>query len=414
MYWKQLSHEQIKARIEEALKQNLNYRTNDVLGLPATFLDREEFYEDAPFLEDAPFMKALVENPNNIGCHTLSEGEHAFKGTQILEKELIKLCAEQIFLGEEDAQDGYVASGGTEANIEAMWVYRNYYMQAHGASLDQIGVFFSEDSHYSIPKGINLLQLQGYMMKVEYETRAIDLEALQAQLQEAKAAGIKYMIVYINMATTMFGSVDDLESMAPLLDNSGMEYKIHVDGAFGGFIYPFSNSDNPLTFQNPRISSFTLDAHKMLQAPYGTGIFLIRKGFMHYVCTEEAQYVNGKDYTLIGSRSGANAVAVWMIMSIYGSEGWKYKISRLVERTSRLCARLDKLGISYFREPHMNIVTIKASDIPSKIAERFYLVPDTHEGEPKWWKIVVMDHVTQGALDRFIDAVKAQFARVQN
>lgn len=410
MYWKQLSHEQIKARIEQALDQNLNYRTNDVLGLPATFLDREEFYEDAPFLEDAPFMKALVENPNNIGCHTLSEGEHAFQGTQELERELIKLCAEQIFDGDPDAQDGYVASGGTEANIEAMWIYRNFFMQEHQAQLNEIGVIFSEDSHYSIPKGINLLQIQGCMIPVDMESRQMDPEVLQQRIEEAKASGVKYLIVYMNMATTMFGSVDDLDTLGPVLDNCGLPYKLHVDGAYGGFIYPFVHDKSNLTFQNPRISSFTLDAHKLLQAPYGTGIFLARKNLMHYVCTEEAQYVNGKDYTLIGSRSGANAIAVWMIMSIYGSEGWKYKISRLVERTSRVCTKLDKLGVRYFREPNMNIITIKAEDMPEQVAKKFYLVPDTHEGKPKWWKIVVMDHVSQGALDRFIEALKASLS----
>ena len=84
--------------------------------------------------------------------------------------------------------------------------------------------------------------------------------------------------------------------------------------------------NSKLTFNHPKINSFTLDGHKMLQSPYGTGIYMTRKGFMEYALTEEANYVKGKDYTLIGSRSGANAIAVWMIMRTYGSDGWKMKI----------------------------------------------------------------------------------------
>ena len=35
---------------------------------------------------------------------------------------------------------------------------------------------------------------------------------------------------------------------------------------------------------------------------------------MDYALTEEASYVQGKDYTICGSRSGASAVALWMIL----------------------------------------------------------------------------------------------------
>ena len=108
------------------------------------------FYEDAPFLENAPFLSTLIANPNHIGCHTIGETEKIFKGTQELEKELIKLCAEEIFCGEQDAQDGYVASGGTEANIQALWIYRNYFLSHHKAQINEIGVIYSEDSHYFI------------------------------------------------------------------------------------------------------------------------------------------------------------------------------------------------------------------------------------------------------------------------
>lgn len=60
----------------------------------------------------------------------------------------------------------------------------------------------------------------------------------------------------------------------------------------------------------------------MLQAPYGTGIFICRKGLIENVLTKEAQYVEGMDLTLCGSRSGANAIAVWMILFSYGPHKW--------------------------------------------------------------------------------------------
>lgn len=128
------------------------------------------------------------------------------------------------------------------------------------------------------------------------------------------------------MMTTMFGSVDNVDIYTDQLAKLSCDYKLHVDGAFGGFYYPFSDKNSKLTFNNPNISSFTLDAHKMAQAPYGTGIFLIRKHFIQNVNTQQASYIEGEDFTLIGSRSGANAIAVWMILAKNGPFGWQEKI----------------------------------------------------------------------------------------
>jgi tyrosine decarboxylase/aspartate 1-decarboxylase len=407
MFWPKYNSDKINEIVKEALSKNVNYRDATILGLPATFLDSEVFYDDAPFLENAPFLSTMIANPNHIGCHTLNGAEKIFKGTQALEQDLIKLCAEQIFKGEANAQDGYVASGGTEANIEALWIYRNYFQEEFGAKVAEIGVIYSEDSHYSFSKGINLLQIQPLVAAVNSANRKIEIDALRTQLCEAKKEGINYFIGVVNMSTTMFGSVDDIDQLVALYDELGLNYKIHVDAAFGGFVYPFTNEESNLTFQNPAITSITIDAHKMLQTPYGTGIFLIRKGFLKYVQTSEAQYVPGTDHTLCGSRSGANAVAVWMVLHTHGFAGWKAKMQILTDKTTEICNQLDRLGIRYFRNPFINIIAIYASDIPRQVAEKYFLVADSYEHDPRWWKIVMMPHITRGAIDAFVSDLKS-------
>lgn len=407
MNWESYSHSKLKKIVFDALEQNLDYRHKPVLGLPASYLDTEVFYQDAPFLKDAPFLSSMIANPNHIGCHTLNESESAFEGTQKIEAELIQLCAKEIFGGMDPSYDGYVASGGTEANIQAVWVLKRYYEKEFNARPEEITLVFSEDAHYSMPKAASLLSLDSTILSVGFETREYS-ESAQEQLMAAKDAGKKYFIIVLNMGTTMFGSVDDIDTITNWMDPLDVDYKIHIDGAFGGFIYPFSDPNSKLTFNHPKINSFTLDGHKMLQSPYGTGIYLTRKGFMDYALTEEANYVKGKDYTLIGSRSGANAIAVWMIMRTYGSEGWTMKIKNLLKKTDRLCDQLDEKGISYYRNLLMNIVTIKAEFISEQTAHDYMLVPDKHDGQPDWYKIVVMDHVTQGFLDRFLMEVHAK------
>ena len=406
-YWKKYKNEQLKERIQRALLENVNFSKDTSLGYPASKLDGKVFYDDAPFLKDAPTLQTYVANPNNIGCHTFGTSETAFSGTQEIEREVLNVLAVDVFKAKENDFDGYIAPGGTEANIQAIWVFRNYFINDLGAKLNEIAILASEDTHYSIPKASNLLQIDWLSIPVAFETRAIDKTALEAIIVDAKNKGKKYFIAVSNMGTTMFGSVDNPEDYISLLEKHNLEYKLHIDGAYGGFVYPFSNKTSEINFSNPKISSITIDAHKMLQAPYGTGVFICRKGLIENVLTKEAEYVEGMDLTLCGSRSGANAVAVWMILFTYGPYGWFEKISVLQMRTQFLCNELDKLKISYFREPNMNIVTIHAENIPHDIAEKYDLVPQQHNENNKWYKIVLMDHVEIEQLTTFIDELKA-------
>lgn len=405
--WKKLTQEERQQRIEGALHENVNFEKDTSLGYPASKLDNKVFYSDAPFLKDAPTLQAYVANPNNIGCHTIGSSEKAFSGTQKIEREVLQVIAEDIFKASHESYDGYIATGGTEANIQAIWMYRNYFMNTYQASLDEISILASEDTHYSIPKGANLLLLHRIAVPIHFETRKINLEALEHKILEAKKRGIKYFIVVSNMGTTMFGAVDDPENYTSLLEKHELVYKLHIDAAYGGFVYPFSHKQNSINFQNPKISSITIDAHKMLQAPYGTGVFVCRKGLIENVLTKEAEYVEGMDLTLCGSRSGSNAVAVWMILFTYGPYGWFEKISILQMRTDWLCEQLNALNIQYFRETDMNIVTIQAKHITPILAEKYDLVPQKHDETNQWYKIVIMDHVEVDHLSTFIADLKA-------
>ena len=232
--WKKLSQEEIKHRVFAALSENVDYYHQNILGVPASHLDDRVFYQNAPFLEDAPFLSTLIHNPNHIGCHTLGSSESFFKGTQQIEKEVISICAEDILKGEGDF-DGYVASGGTEANLQAAWIYRNYYLQERDAKQEEIALITSADAHYSSAKASNVLQIDFYKVAVDEEDRSISQESVKVAIEAAQQDGKKYFIVMANMMTTMFGSVDDIHCYTHVLIELNVEFKLHIDGAYGGF-----------------------------------------------------------------------------------------------------------------------------------------------------------------------------------
>ena len=403
--WKKLKKNEIKKTILDALAKNVNYVDENILGIPASYLDDKVFSQDASFLDDAPFINTMAQNPNHIGCHTLGKSEPFFSGTHAIEREVIEICAVDILKGELHQQDGYIASGGTEANLQAIWIYRNYFQKEEQADRNEICILCSEDSHYSMDKAGNVFVLDVFKVAVDKNTREISKKSVKDAILKAKQAGKKYFIVIGNMMTTMFGSIDHVAHYTDVLMDMGLKFKLHIDGAFGGFYYPFTENDDQLTFENSHIDSFTLDAHKMAQAPYGTGIFLIRKGLIQYANTQSASYVEGEDFTLIGSRSGANAIAVWMILVKHGPFSWKEKIFILQKRAEWVCKELRSLNIEFYRHPNSNILTIRSEEIKVEIAKKYGLVPDNHNN-PKWFKIVIMDHVSIEKLMPLIDDIR--------
>lgn len=404
-YWQKLTTQQIHQRVFGALHTNVNYRKQNILGIPASHLDEKVFSQDESFIANAPFISTMVQNPNHIGCHTLGTSEPFFAGTQAIEQEVIEICAVDILKAAPQSCDGYIASGGTEANMQAIWMYRNYYQSEYQALPHQISILCSADSHYSMDKAANLLGIAIHKVAVDADTRTLSSEAIHHTIAQAKEQGIQHFIIVANMMTTMYGSVDDVSLYTDALVTTESSFKLHIDGAYGGFYHPFADKEHQLDFANEHVSSVTLDAHKMAQAPYGTGIFIARKGLIHYTNTK-AGYVEGDDYTMIGSRSGANAVAVWMILMTHGPYGWYEKVFVLQKRTEWMCEKLTALGMEYYRNEGANIITIRATSLPSDIASRYGLIPDSH-ANPKWYKIVIMDHVTVEKLMLVLDDVGA-------
>lgn len=407
-FWNKKSSIEIQKRISQALEENTSFYNEPILGMPASHLDSKVFPVESPILEGAPFLQTLINNPNHIGCHTLAASESTFEGTQKLEVDLLNMIACDLFKAEENNYDGYVASGGTEANMQALWMYREYFKVEYGATPHEIGVYCSTDTHYSFPKACNVLGLDLFKINVDDTTRQMSKEGIIETLEKSQK---KYVIFVSNMMTTMFGSVDEIEIIGDCVKRYAAPFKIHVDGAYGGFFYPFANEKSNLHFKNDLVSSITVDAHKMVQAPYGTGIFICKKGLMNYTHTSDASYVKGEDYTLVGSRSGANAVAVWMILCTHGYYGWQEKIFILKKRTDWLCDKFNEMGISYFREEYSNIITMRAEDVSPELASKYYVVPDNHHA-PSWYKIIVMDHVGMEHLNAFIKDLEEERALI--
>ncbi|UCD40357.1 MAG: tyrosine decarboxylase MfnA, partial [Candidatus Bathyarchaeota archaeon] len=177
---------------------------------------------------------------------------------------------------------------------------------------------------------------------------------------------------------------------------------LHVDAAFGGFVLPFfkdlgyANFD--FDFKSPGVSSITVDPHKMGLAPIPAGGILFRNEKIMKSISVEVPYLSGGNTiqsTIIGTRSGASAVAVWALLMHLGRAGYKAIVKRCMDLTWKLAEGIEALEeVSLVTKPVMNIVGIKSNKIDihllaEKLRERGRAVSVF----PHHIRVAVMPHV---------------------
>lgn len=356
-----LSDEGVMARVREALDGIIDHRDPGyplILSFPMTRpLD----------IAVRAFAEVLPRQANNIITTTNSEGEPEWRGTRELERETVYMAAELLGMDDPVANaDGYITPGGTEANLEGLWIGRKRLI---AAGCRRIAILTSSEAHYSIMKGADLIGIgrgslesaelpDGYV-RVRYQRHitglalcgilpdgSLDLASFASQLQSLLSDGFYGIIVVANAGTSHIGAVDDLPGMLSVLSNARQDcpelhWHIHVDAAFGGLVLPFLDTA-PLhwTFANPAVDSVTLDPHKFGMAPAGAGMFLCRKGQMDSVCSMISYLHEGRDDTISGSRSGAAAVACWAAFHSMGRSGYRRLATEMMELKRELLAGL--------------------------------------------------------------------------
>ena len=173
-----------------------------------------------------------------------------------LEREAVSLLGEMTGL---DDPHGYVASGGTEANLQAVRAARNL------ADADDPNVVAPESAHFSFQKAADVLDVELRLAPSDDDRRA-DLAAVRrlADDETALIAGVA--------GTTEYGRVDPIPDLAKIAREVGALF--HVDAAWGGFVLPFT--DWAWDFADAPVDTMAIDPHKMGRAPVPAGGFLAR------------------------------------------------------------------------------------------------------------------------------------------
>jgi histidine decarboxylase len=266
---------------------------------------------------------------------------HYRMNTLKIEKKVITRFAE-LFHAPKDNYWGYVTNGGTEGNMYGLYVAREKY--PNGV------VFYSDQTHYCVPKILKLLKMPGIKIKSD-EKGEIDYIALQNSLDA------KTPIILANIGTTMKGAVDDVLKIKEILSDLKIKHSyIHCDAAFFGMILPFlpQLEAQPFDFRTG-IDSIAISGHKLIGTPIPCGAVLCKRSNMKNIGTF-IEYTGAQDNTITGSRNGLSPLFLWHELN--GSKEGKFEklISGCIELASYAIQKFNEQGIPAWRNKNSIIV----------------------------------------------------------
>lgn len=367
-----MQEEEILSALNEAKKKNSSYSRGRILSSMCTSaieIAKKAYYE---FIE------------TNSGDYEL------FKGIKELEKEAINELKELFNLGNRGI--GLIVSGGTEANIIALWAFRN------SKKRKKRKVIIPETAHFSILKACDILDLKPEIIEVD-ENNEIKIKHAEKSIDDNTLAIIAVA------GSTEYGSIDDIEALSRI----AMKRRVflHVDAAFGGFVIPFLKDlgfkTKKFDFSLKGVSSLTADPHKMGLTPIPCGcIFFRDRGILKNIEYSAPYLKTEKQVALLGTRPGASAAAAFAAIKYFGKQGYREIVKECMQAALKLYNELSNLGFAT-KKPEMNIVVFKCSEeVLKELENRGWKISRTRKKEAR---IVVMPHVTK-LIDRFIEELK--------
>ncbi len=351
---------------------------------------------NSAFEKDTSYEKVLsamctIPHPVAIKAHmqfiAANMGDFGlFPGTRELEEEVIRMMGSM--LGDSDAC-GYLTTGGTESNIQALRTARNI------GKKKRPNMVVPASAHFSFDKIADLLGIEIRKAPLDAEFK-VDVESV-SHLIDVNT------IALVGIAgSTEFGQVDPIDRLAELALSNDLF--LHIDAAFGGFVLPFLDKKFSFDFSVDGVTSMTADPHKMGMSTIPAGGLLFRDEACLLPLEIDTPYLTiRKQHSLPGTRSGASVAAAYAVMKHLGREGYKKIVGRCMKMTGMLVNGAGEFGIEPLIEPVMNIVALDVpglDDVRKKLRAKGWITSMTRN--PKSMRLIIMPHISENAIGLFV------------
>jgi aromatic-L-amino-acid decarboxylase len=171
-----------------------------------------------------------------------------------------------------DTSQAVLTPGGSMANLSAIVSARTTKL---GERFHDGTMYVSEEVHHSITKSARFAGFTPAALRVVTTDASLRMDpvALRAAVEEDRGRGLRPFLVVATAGTIGTGAVDPLHLIADVAHDEDLW--LHVDGAYGA-CFQLTGRGRDALGGIERADSITLDPHKGLFLPYGTGCLLAR------------------------------------------------------------------------------------------------------------------------------------------
>jgi aromatic-L-amino-acid/L-tryptophan decarboxylase len=296
----------------------------------------------------------------------LSNTTNRYTGAWFAAPALVQLEANVLewfreWMGFPESARGVFTTGGSMAAFNAIVCAREKHL---GTRIREGVLYTSTQAHHSVRKSARLAGIAADRIRTVPVDEAFRLStsALASAIEDDRRAGLTPFLVISSAGTTNTGAVDPLDAIADLCAREGMWH--HIDGAYGAFFHACEDL-RPLLHGLPRADSLTLDPHKGLFLPYGTGALLVRDGaLLRAVHGASADYLPGaapEDMYDPSSHGpdlsrGFPGLRVWLTVKLFGAARLRAAISEKRDLALEAAERIARLsGVVMVAPPQLSL-----------------------------------------------------------
>jgi aromatic-L-amino-acid decarboxylase len=262
---------------------------------------------------------------------------------------------------------GILTSGGSLANFSAVVAARASRL---GEAFADGTLYVSDQVHHSVVKAARLAGVpdRSIVTIPSDERFRLRLDALDAAVARDRAAGRRPFLVVGSGGTVNTGAVDELPALAALAAREGLWF--HVDAAYGGF-FALTERGRLALGGMSLADSITLDPHKGMFLPYGTGALLVRdpatlraahstEGAYLPALRDEGEHVDFCQLSPELSRP-FRGLRLWLPIKLVGLAAFRQALDEKLDLARRAAEGLARIrGVEIAAPPELSIVAFRA------------------------------------------------------
>lgn len=332
---------------------------------------------------------------------------------------------------------GFLTTGGSLANLSAIVTARR---EKLGDDFTQGVAYGSTQLHNSVAKSARIAGLRDDQLRALPTDEGFRLrpDDVRAAVREDRAAGRRPFLLVANAGATNTGAVDDLNALADVAAEEDLW--LHVDAAYGGF-FLLTERGRVALGGIERAHSITLDPHKGLFIPLGTGCLLVReREALRRAHAVFADYLPAMqtgddfvDFTEISPELSRDfrGLRVWLPLKLWGAAAFTRALDEKLDLARTAAEGLRAMpGVELVAEPQLSLLAFRhARQGESQQArnernrrlldainrrQRVFLTPTTVNGGDLVLRVCVLHFRThEDRIDMLLDDVRAALDEVE-